>query len=845
MMYFVCLVSCILFFVYFHSISADFVMQHIAGTGVDFGDGNGNGDGGPGPLAAVSNPSAIWSDLNGNVYFTTYGSMSHVRVVDGATGIINTLLGDGGRFSNIDSGPGTAVSLFASKGITGDTLGTFLYVADMFKVWKYEIASDTATLYAGGSTVFGQSGSAVDGSVARDSLFNMITGIWLTDDGTLFVADSGDHVIHKVTTDGILFHVSGTAGVSGYGGDNGPATSTNVLFAFPEQIYVDTIGQIFIAESTHIRKIDSSNILTTFAGGGSWLPIGSGDVAASELYIILPFGIGGDLDGNIFFSDFGNDVVYQVDINNRVTTYIGRPEFQGNNFGISTRYSYLKRPYGVYWNTFNNRMYISEQDGQRVKRSIPDGSVYPTSGPTSSPTSGIISPTSVPSSIPLALPSTIPTSSPAVPTSVPSSVPVSVPSSVPTSAPSVPTSIPSSKPIASPSSVPTGAPAVPTSIPSIRPSSLPSGAPTSSPAVPTSLPSQVPVAEPSAAPSGYPSGVPSLRPSSVPSSLPTSSPASPTSMPSWSPSSTPSSIPSTAPQAFPTSSPTISPQALPSSTPTGLPSVEPSSVPSEAPSSKPSSSPVSGSTARPSGEPSSSPSCFPTSPPTIFPSSTPTGFPSGQPSTTPSTKPTAPSFAPTLAPNANDQVNIQGSVVVTGVRSNPLNNASVTTITQAIANVSNNAQQTTVTSTSLLKKKGRLQAIPTTYTFKVVFQCIYSMAYFPTFNSSYFAEIRTKGIKDAVKNGNFENILKHVAVGYNATQLLDASCDTITLSTTIVTADSSFTTDDKEDKLSAGKIVGVVIGCFVGGFFIFFILSRFYNVDGSRKHEKDDPAIIL
>jgi hypothetical protein len=813
MMFFISFLSFILFSTHYGSIIAeDFVMELIAGTGVEANTGNG----GPGPLASVDYPAGIWSDSVGNAYFVTYFD-SHVRVVDGVTGIISSLMGDGTHNNfNIDSGPGPSISLFGCQGITGDTLGEYLYVIDALHVYKYEIATGIATRYAGAATHLTDSGSPTDGGQATDALFQVLAGGWLTDYGTLFIVDEFGSQVYKITTDGIISRVSGK-NARGYAGDDGPANSADVMFKFPNNIYVDSVGEMYISDAGNqvIRKIDNTGILTTFAGGGGSYPVPGIDIGTRDLAVGLPYAISGDTNGNIFYADYGSDAVFKIDSNQRVTTYIGRAGWGGINVAsISPSSANIRQPYGVYWNNFKNRIYITEQTGLLIKRSIPGGSLYPTSGPSSSPTIN--------------------------PSSSPTSGPVSVPTIVPTSAPSVPTSIPSSKPISSPSGEPTSAPALPTSIPSSRPIASPSGAPTSAPAVPTSLPSSVPVAEPSSAP--------------------TSSPAVPTSVPSWSPSSTPSTIPSASPKASPTSAPTLSPEAFPTSTPTCFPS---SSSPSEGPSSRPSSSPVSGSTAgpsrvpssapstRPSREPSSSPSCSPTTLPSTSPSSEPTDSPSGQPSTRPSSKPTAPSFAPTLAPNANDQVKIQGNVVIMGVHSNSLNNASVATIQKAVTNVSSNAQQTAVTSISLIKKKGHFQvsaAADELYTYRIGFQCLYNMAFYPTFNSSYFAEIRTKEMKDSVKSGYFEYILKHVAVNKNATQLLDASCDVITLSTSVGTSDSSSSTssDHDEDKLNDGKIVGVVIGCFVGGFFIFFILSRFYNVDGSRKqHQKDDPAVIL
>jgi hypothetical protein len=375
-----------------------------------------------------------------------------------------------------------------------------------------------------------------------------------------------------------------------------------------------------------------------------------------------------------------------------------------------------------------------------------------------------------------------------------------------------------------PTTVPSSSPSSPTSTPTIIPSVVPTHSPN---ALPSSRPSVVPVARPTGSPSNHPSTFPSGRPSVIPTGSPIASP---------------SSLPSTIPSFRPSSAPTDVVTGTPSTVPTDRPSRFPTAQPSCLPSSQPSDSP----TAFPSCSPTDIPSIKPSVIPTDQPSSSPTTQPSGSPSNLPTVKPSAPSFAPTLAPNANDQVMIQGNVVITGVRSNILNNASVSTIVKAIANVSTSSpQQTTITSISLLKKKGRFQVSSsinssTLFDFSIVFECRYDMSRHPTFNSSYFAEIRARSLRNSVQDGSFQNVLQLFAVNHNATQLLDAKCDTITLSSTVVTPASSVddTSDEKEDKLNDGEIVGIVVGGFVGSLLLFFLFIRF-----RKHHKKIDPII--
>jgi hypothetical protein len=794
-------ISLILLALHFSSAYADFVMEVIAGTGVAATTGNG----GPGPLASVDTPSGIWSDSVGNAYFVTY-SDSHVRVVDAATGIISSLMGDGTFHNfNIDSGPGPSISLVACQGITGDTLGEFLYVIDAIHVWKYEIATGIATRYAGAATHFGDQGITSDGGQARDALFQTLAGGWFTNDGTLFIVDEFASQIHKITSDGIISHVSGKD-TRGYAGDDGPADSTDVMFKFPNNIYVDSIGEMYISDAGNqvIRKIDNTGILTTFAGGGFFYPIPGTDIGARDLLVWAPYAISGDTNGNIFYADYGNDAIFKIDSNQRVTTYIGRAGWGGVNVaGISPSSASIYQPYGVYWNNFKNRIYITEQSGELIKRSIPGGSLYPTSGPSSSPTGSLISPSSLPSSGPVSVPTIVPTSAPSVPSSIPSSQPISSPSGEPTSAPAAPTSIPSSKPISSPSGEPTSAPAAPTSIPSSKPISSPSGEPTSAPAIPTSVPSR--------------------KPSSLPSESPTNAPIVPTSLPS----------------SLPIAKPSAAPSGIPSSTPSSIPLSEPSSVPTAFPTAVPSWNPSSSPSTIPSTSPQAVPTCIPKVSPSSQPSSFPSKVPTGRPSSSPISIASSPSFIPTIAPNANEQVKIEGSLVIGNVHSNTLNNVSLMVIKAAIVNISSNAQTTTIKSIELLKKKGSFQMA--TYNFTVDFQCIYHMSFYPLYNSSYLTAMKKNNIENAVTSGFFQILLHQHAIFHNATQLSNATCDTVTLSSSLSTVESSVSTDNKDNAITVGAVVGIAIGGFVVGFCCFFVMLTYSKRRReSRVYIKDD-----
>ena len=111
----------------------------------------------------------------------------------------------------------------------------------------------------------GAPGYCCDGMLATSAWLSVPRGMALDSAGNLFFGDSMR--IRKVSTDGIIGTVAGS-GQGGFAGDNGPATSA--LLNDPRDVAVDSAGNIFIADTSNhrIRKVTSSGIIGTVAGGG-------------------------------------------------------------------------------------------------------------------------------------------------------------------------------------------------------------------------------------------------------------------------------------------------------------------------------------------------------------------------------------------------------------------------------------------------------------------------------------------------------------------------------------------------------------------------------------------------
>jgi hypothetical protein len=471
-----------------------------------------SGDNGAATLAQVR-AVMPWVDSTGNVYIPDYNNF-RIRRVD-AFGIITTFGGTGNQVFTGSGGPIGAVGFGNPWSIVGDSGGTVFYLSDNSYVWKYVFLSGTIFVYAGGGG-FGFSG---DFGSAVSARLHQPMGIWLTTSDDLYIADCHNHRVRKVSSSGTISTVAGSGaagvGAGSFTGDNGPATSAtlNTLYG----VYMNTIGQLFIADTNNlrVRLVDTSNIITTLVGNGGTTYNGD-QIDATSAVVNAPTDMKGDTVGNLFIAD-SNDLIRMVDTRGIIHTILGTPGCGGFVGGtiLNPATSCFNQPLGI-WIDSQSSIYFS--DGNSVHKTVLVSS--PTSQPTSQP---LLQPTGEPSfqpsrqpSVqPSAQPSNRPTSQPSIqpiphpttqPTLQPSTQPSSQPTSYPTSQPSVwPTSQPSRQPSSQPSTQPSMQP-------SRRPTQQPSGQPTGQPAgQPTSQPSRQPSTQPTLQPSGQPTSEPTLR----------------------------------------------------------------------------------------------------------------------------------------------------------------------------------------------------------------------------------------------------------------------------------------------------------------------------------------------
>ena len=250
----------------------------------------------PATATAIGNPVGLTYDASGNLYIGAgYGATVYrVSTAD----IITRIAGGGGGGFSGDNGPAVDARMLAPAGIAVDAAGN-LYITDTDNNRIRRVSPAGIITTFAGSGVAGFSGD--NGSAAVAQLFQP-RDIALDAAGNLYVADTGNFRIRKVTPGGTITTIAGN-GASTFAGDGGPATDAQIV---ANAIALDKQGNLFVAGSARVRKVNlATGIISTAAGNGT---LGfSGDGALSTNAAINGIvAMAADADGSVYLSDNGN-----------------------------------------------------------------------------------------------------------------------------------------------------------------------------------------------------------------------------------------------------------------------------------------------------------------------------------------------------------------------------------------------------------------------------------------------------------------------------------------------------------------------------------------------------------
>jgi sugar lactone lactonase YvrE len=304
-------------------ITAGGVVSTLAGAAGVSGSADGtNGS------ALFSQPQGLAVDGAGNLYVADTGNYT-IRKITPA-GVVTTLAGSAGT-SGTNDGTGSSARFYEPEGVAVTSDGSLIYVAD---TWNHTIRQITP----GGvvTTLAGTAGSSgTNDGTGGSAQFNQPTGLAVDGAGNVYVGDTGNQTIRKVTAGGVVTTPAGSAG--NYGTND--ATGSSARFWDPQGVALDSATNLYVADSFNhtIRKVTPAGVVSTLAGTAGSLGSADGTGAAARFW--LPQGVAVDGSGNVYVADSANGTIRMMPASAVVATVAGSASTgSANGTGSSARF---------------------------------------------------------------------------------------------------------------------------------------------------------------------------------------------------------------------------------------------------------------------------------------------------------------------------------------------------------------------------------------------------------------------------------------------------------------------------------------------------------------------------
>ncbi len=346
---------------------------------------NYSGDGGPATSAQLCLPNSVFVDASENI-FVADTENSAIREVAAANGNIQTVAGTGTACTDISGGCGngglaTSAQLnFPSSMVVDAAQNIFIADTEGFTIREVTASDGNIQAFAGNNTL-AYSG---DGSPATDAELNDPGSVFVDTSGNVFIADTSNSAIRVYNPGGSPVTIAGITippgdiqtvagnGTSGYTGDGGLATSAQL--SFPQGVFVDTPGNIFIADTGNsvVREVVAAtgNIQTVAGNGTAGYSGDSGLATSAELS--NPFGVFVDSAENIFIADTDNSAIREVAASSGIITTVAgngtdcNPSTSSCGDGGSATNAQLSFPAGVFVDAAES-IFIADTFDHRIR----------------------------------------------------------------------------------------------------------------------------------------------------------------------------------------------------------------------------------------------------------------------------------------------------------------------------------------------------------------------------------------------------------------------------------------------------------------------------------------------
>ena len=313
------------------------------------GSGSSGSANGQGTSATFDDLYGIALDSSGNLYVADALNKLIRKITP--SGLVSTFAGSG--YSNSLDGQGVNADFSYPRGIASDGSGNF-YIGDYNNNKIRKITSSGLV-----STFAGSGSAGIYNDQGTSASFKLPHGVAVDFmNGNIYVADKGNHAIRKITSSGVVTTLAGS-GSSGFANGQG----VGATFAQPQGVAVDGYGNVYVADSDNnrIRKITSSGAVTTLAGSGSASFADGQGTSASFNY---PMGIAISTSGNLYVADTYNHAIRKVTPDGVVTTVVGTGS-SGFSDGRGTA-AILNSPYAVTLDTLGNIYFVGSNRVRKI-----------------------------------------------------------------------------------------------------------------------------------------------------------------------------------------------------------------------------------------------------------------------------------------------------------------------------------------------------------------------------------------------------------------------------------------------------------------------------------------------
>jgi len=319
----------------------------------------------PTPAAETDGFQTPWGvaiDGGGIVYVADSEACTISRI--GPAGLVTTLAGHAG-VRGPTNGPGASASFIIPRGIALDKAGN-LYVTDAYTVRKITPAGNVTTLA-------GQHGypGTVDGT-GGESRFSWPTAIAVDGAGIIWVGDR--YAIRKLTPAGQVTTLAGSAGHAG----STDGTGANARFSDNEKgIAVDGSGNVYVADTLNhmVRKVTPAGVVTTLAGS---IHAGSADGSGTNASFASPCGLAADAKGVLYVADASSHTIRKITPAGVVSTLAGMAGRAGNTDGPCSR-ALFNQPRGIAVDSAGN-IFIADSGNRSIRKITPAGIVSTLAG---------------------------------------------------------------------------------------------------------------------------------------------------------------------------------------------------------------------------------------------------------------------------------------------------------------------------------------------------------------------------------------------------------------------------------------------------------------------------------